>query len=133
MFFTLTLPFCFKSIFFFLQAQYSSLSSSVAILQPPFPSFSTLLLYNHLPSTTPFSVLLTKRDAVSLCKCQFVSSEEERESKTDRVYVERCHSLFCPFTLREAMEELQPKDWGRKIHRGLMVSDELGDSSKICL
>lgn len=79
-------------------------------------------------------------DVVSLCKCHFVSSERrqkeaEGKSMRERVHVERCHSLLCPFRLRKAMEKHQEREREeeRKRQRGLMVSDTLGDSSKICL
>lgn len=32
----------------------------------------------------------------------------------ERVHAERCHSLLCPFRLREATERHQQREWGGK-------------------
>lgn len=61
----------------------------------------------------------SRGDVVSPCKCHFVSSEggrKEAEGKSmrERVHVERCHSLLCPFRLREAVEERRQKERGRR-------------------
>lgn len=101
--------------------------------------FTTLCL-----STTPFSALSPKRArAPTETYCPFVNvtlsqvreaeGSRERKSKRRRVHVERCHSLLCPFRQREATKKHRNREGERRRQRELMVSDILGDSSRICL
>lgn len=136
---------CFKSPFFLLP-QYSPLSSSsvvFAILQLLHP-FQQPIFYIPSPSIHSLQCSFTKKsrgsqgDIVSLCKCHFVSSEGRERKQRGKVKGEE-------FTLRDATPSFALSGWEewrrrigtekpeRKRQRGLMVSDILGDSSKICL
>lgn len=108
-----------------------------------FPQFSAVF-YSPLPSITPFCVLSPKRagfpkemDIVSLCKCHFVSSDgggrKQRGKVRGEEFMLRDATPYFALLGWEEMEDYLHRDRNRRRQRGLMVSDVLGDSSKICL
>lgn len=102
------------------------------------PSLQPLAFHHSLQCSFTKKSRGSRGDAVSLCKCHFVSSEGGERKQKGKVRVEEFMSRdatpsFALSGWEKRRRSIGNRERERKRQRGLMVSDVLGDSSKICL